>query len=263
VQEERSGFAATLREIGHERERALSGHPDPERLAAYGRGALSEAEEVAVQEHLALCRDCADLVLDLPLFAGEGAAPDEPGETEAGWEDLRERLGWGAPARDAAARRRERPSVFGPGGRAYLAAASAALAAGAALIWGMGQRADLKRLREPRANVRVVDVEDPGAIREVSQQPPVVELSRDSPQAVLLLYPQVRRPAGSLSARILDAAGRPRWEGRGFEPNENGAYSLTLTRGFLPAGSYVVELVGGQGAEESLVGRFPIEIVER
>jgi hypothetical protein len=42
-----------------------------DRLLAYYHGELPEAEADPVQEHLSLCRDCADLVLAIPAFLGD------------------------------------------------------------------------------------------------------------------------------------------------------------------------------------------------
>jgi anti-sigma factor RsiW len=61
-------------------------HPTPEELIGYVDGTLSAVREDAVQEHLSLCADCAELVLDLPLLrrgepeaAQVGEGPSPPG----------------------------------------------------------------------------------------------------------------------------------------------------------------------------------------
>lgn len=72
----------------------LDAHPDPERLAAYHAGELPPEEEGRVQDHLALCRECADLLLDLDGLAdpGFGAGADLSAK-EAVWQSLREEIG--------------------------------------------------------------------------------------------------------------------------------------------------------------------------
>ncbi len=50
-------------------------HLSPEDICAYHAGEKSPAEEARIQDHLAACRDCTSLLLDLATFA------DESGET--------------------------------------------------------------------------------------------------------------------------------------------------------------------------------------
>ncbi len=69
-----------LRELTDDslRRQGPGSHPSPETLTAYHTGELSAAAADAVQEHLATCRHCADLLLDLPAFL------DPPAEPESG-----------------------------------------------------------------------------------------------------------------------------------------------------------------------------------
>ncbi len=53
---------------GHGREAVLVPHPEPETLFAYQEGGLSAFERDAVADHLAVCRECTELVLDLEAF---------------------------------------------------------------------------------------------------------------------------------------------------------------------------------------------------
>lgn len=73
-------------------------HPDPEKLAAYHAGELSPEEEGRVQDHIALCRECAALLLDLDGLAdpGFGAEAGLSGK-EAVWQRLREEMAPQAP----------------------------------------------------------------------------------------------------------------------------------------------------------------------
>ena len=70
-------------------------HPDPDRLYAYQAGELTPEEDLEIQEHLALCGHCTELLLDVQSFTAP-PAQEEAGLSEferaAGWRQLRARL---------------------------------------------------------------------------------------------------------------------------------------------------------------------------
>lgn len=56
---------AAVRRVAEEWSRKIVDHPSRNELANYARGAVPTAEdEERVQEHLTLCRECAEVVLD-------------------------------------------------------------------------------------------------------------------------------------------------------------------------------------------------------
>jgi len=73
-------------------------HPAPEKLSAYQANELSPEEDNEIQEHLAQCTLCTELLLDLQRFL-DPPAEDLPREgvadfeTAAGWRELRGRMG--------------------------------------------------------------------------------------------------------------------------------------------------------------------------
>jgi len=71
-------------------------HPGSEVLSAYSARALPPEEELRVQEHLALCRRCRDLLLDFASFLETPLAERTEGVTDlaaaAEWRVLRERM---------------------------------------------------------------------------------------------------------------------------------------------------------------------------
>jgi hypothetical protein len=65
-------------------------HPEPDVLAAYHAGELTEPEERRLQDHLVGCPECAALLLDLDGLAdpGFGAGSLAPADQEALWRSL-------------------------------------------------------------------------------------------------------------------------------------------------------------------------------
>jgi hypothetical protein len=74
----------------------LIDHPGSEVLSAYSAHALPPEEELRVQEHLAVCRRCRDLLLDFASFLETPLAERTEGVTDlagaAEWRALRERM---------------------------------------------------------------------------------------------------------------------------------------------------------------------------
>ena len=69
-------------------------HPSVETLTAYHADELSAEEKARLQEHLAACRRCAEIVLDFDEFLAEPAGGPEVVslETAAEWRKLQKRL---------------------------------------------------------------------------------------------------------------------------------------------------------------------------
>jgi putative zinc finger protein len=72
-------------------------HPAPEKLAAYQAGELPPEEDDAIQEHVANCEICAEVLLDLQRFL-DLAPAEQPQqgvadfETAVEWRELRKRI---------------------------------------------------------------------------------------------------------------------------------------------------------------------------
>jgi hypothetical protein len=85
-----------LRLLAESERRSLGEHPTPEELAAYRNRELTEPEADRIRDHLALCHDCADLLLDLANFGHleppAGVAPASEEEVDRAWESLRSRI---------------------------------------------------------------------------------------------------------------------------------------------------------------------------
>jgi Putative zinc-finger len=96
MNDETDDLAGSLRVLaGEERRRqGPDSHPSVETLTAYHAGELTTATEEEVQEHLATCRHCTGLLLDLPAFLAPPESGADPGDADqhAAWQALRERL---------------------------------------------------------------------------------------------------------------------------------------------------------------------------
>jgi putative zinc finger protein len=98
-EETKPPFAEALRFLTDRERRRLADHLSPEELAGYHAGELAPEAEARIREHLALCRDCSDLLLDLvgfkKLTPPPGVAELTEGEVEEGWQAVRAKLGEG------------------------------------------------------------------------------------------------------------------------------------------------------------------------
>lgn len=64
----RGEIDASVRAYAAGQRRSREGHPTVEELVAYHRGRLAKEAEELLRDHLALCKDCARMLLDLEAF---------------------------------------------------------------------------------------------------------------------------------------------------------------------------------------------------
>lgn len=87
---------AALRHLAEQQRRSLTSHPTPPELAAYHAGELPPQAEAKILDHLAICRECSDLLLDLSGFADlkppEGVPELTDAQVEEDWQKLRSRM---------------------------------------------------------------------------------------------------------------------------------------------------------------------------
>ncbi len=97
MSDEKTSLTAALRHLAEQERRTPSEHATPGELTAYHEGTLAPAIEARVQEHLAHCKLCSDLLLDLAGFADLAPPPGVPELTDAqvaeDWQALRARMG--------------------------------------------------------------------------------------------------------------------------------------------------------------------------
>jgi hypothetical protein len=87
---------AALRHLAEQQRRSLTSHPTPQELAAYHAGELPPEAETRILDHLAICRECSDLLLDLAGFADlkppQGVPELTDEQVEQDWQALRSRM---------------------------------------------------------------------------------------------------------------------------------------------------------------------------
>lgn len=239
------------------RSQAGDPHPATEELAAYQAGELPAAAEARVQDHLAVCRECTALLLDLDDIGRTAAGdPVPPVGVETAWAGLVERL----PREEPVPSPRPLPRPSAPPRRWLPAAAAALLALSVGLsLWAARLQRTVEELSRPQLNAPVTDLR-PGPVRQGGEGPAVVELAPGSLSFTLLLNPpsavgveedhgiEIVRPDGTLV-----------WRGQGLRPNAFGSFSLTLSRRFLAGREYRIRLLGpGDGAA---IAEYPVKIV--
>ena len=224
--------------------RPAADHPPVEELAAYHHGQMAPARGEEIREHLALCPECSDLLLELEAFEADPA----PGAAQVGVVDFEEAAAWrhlsdrlqaaGEPVTAPAAappRRRRAAPAWAP------ALAAAALVACVGLGLGVAAlRTEVAELRRPQGDVPIVNLEPAGYTRS---EPETVSVGPGERFVVLLNPPSFPHPIEH-RVEILDGGGRRVWAGS-VRPTEAGNFHLGLSRSFLPPGAYRIRLHGG------------------
>jgi hypothetical protein len=196
-------------------------HPDPDRLYAYQAEELTPAEELEIQEHLAVCSHCTELLLDVQSFSMP-STQEEAGLSEfeqaAGWRTLRARLD-----QDGFFTRGRRPRH-----RVAAVAALFLLAVVGLSIYTLTREAPEVRTLDPLESHR-------GGPSEVESVRLPVLLVLRSPSEIS--YPEYQ-------AEIHDLAGRTVRSVSGLRQNKTFEVGLKLGRADLPPGEYRVTLLG-------------------
>lgn len=161
MDEEKPPLDAALRHLAERQRRSLTSHPTPQELAAYHAGELPPEAEARLLDHLAVCRECSDLLLDLAGFADlkppQGVPELTDEEVEQDWQALRTRMREGGGRKEEDKRAAEvvpiRP-VTPPAQRGWRASpwlpVAASLLAVLGFSFGLYQSVQLGRRSQPR-----------------------------------------------------------------------------------------------------------------
>jgi hypothetical protein len=262
----------TLRALLDRDRRGLDEHPTPETLEAYHAGDLPAAEQDALRDHLALCHDCADLLLDLVSFAEFTPQEQIPvladGEVEGAWQKLQPRLvAREEPAPPALKTEERLPAVAqiaerrrgGSGGefvprrrlvQAYAMAAGLFLGVVGLSVWGLSLKRQVGQEAELQVNIVTVDAVsekdrtrsgDDGEARAPGQKRFILDLAPDlaDPKEYSKYAAEIFR-AGVERQPIANVGGLVR--------SKDGSFSSELSGKLVPPGAYRVDFYGVNGS---------------
>jgi hypothetical protein len=240
-------------------------HPEPEMLAAYHAGELTEPEERRLQDHLVGCPECAALLLDLDGLAdpGFGAGSLAPADQEALWKSLQVEIGREEPAPASLApvvplRRRSPSTRWLPALAAALLAATIGLS-----VWVASLRRTVAELSLPQANAPVLDL-DADAARGEGEEGAVV-VSPGNRFLTLILTPAGERRYERYRVEIARAGGKAAW-GHDGALNSSGSLSVTVPLPALGSGRFQVRLFGldpGSPGGKELIEEHALRIDDR
>ena len=201
-------------------------HPSAEELVRHSHGELSGADQERVQDHLAICPDCARLRLALPQLATGGkAAANADSNAAEDFERLRSALVANQPSR-----------------LRYLALA-------AALLMAVGLGWVLARVRAPRDLQPAINLPVAVLSLDPSRQTTETLVVPSDAELLMVVVPLPADAAGGVyRVRVSHRASAYSWTSPPVEPRQ-GEITLTFgTRG-MPPGLYAftVDQLGATG----------------
>lgn len=245
---EPSGWEGPVRAVATELKGERGGHPTPDELLDYHADDLAPEERERIEDHLALCADCARTVLDLGSFPAveprrEADRLSRP-EIALEWQRFAAQL----PARPPA-----RPRRLAAPAWAYATAAVFAAAAVGLGIWAWSLSAAVERLAAPTARLHVADLlSEDAVVRAEGEAETVVQIPRGSERVVLLLNLTTGERLDGIAVEVTGPDGRRVLAQQGLPSTADGAYALDLPAASLVPGAYRIELT----ANGKIVARY-------
>ncbi|HEY8022717.1 MAG TPA: zf-HC2 domain-containing protein [Thermoanaerobaculia bacterium] len=244
-----------LRALAERQRRELGPHLEADELVGYRERALAPAETERVRDHLALCPECAGLLLELDAFSepSPAGAPElTTGEVEAGWRALAPRLA--AEKRPVALASRR----FGPVALPWALAATFLAGVIGLSVWTASLRRDLGEAMRPRGLAsQVLRAEGSERGDEASG----VAGDRDVDLTLVIDSGQV---SSAYEAEILDlASNRPLRRLEDLSTGELGNVHLFLPADALAPGNYRIALYPKGGDPRHPTARYRLTLAGR
>lgn len=225
-------------------------HPTVEEWIAYRCGQVPEADERPLQRHLAECRECVALLLDLESFL-RPPRPEAVGISE--FEVAAARRAVLAAVRRVATRRR----WYVP---ATLAASLLVGGLGLSIRSAVEHRRTVEELTQPQANVPILDLWPDPATRG-GWQSVAAEVPAEADSFILILNLADPAEYPDYEVELVDPEGEEIWRRRGFRMSAIGSnFTVSLSRHFLPPGEHAIRLHGVDGKRRVLLEEYPIRI---
>ncbi len=235
-----------------EEKQSTSGqHPEIDDLVAYHEGRLDGGARETLREHLALCRECSAVLLDLADFHHLEPASEDHRLSEADEEALKgvlkERL------REAA----EPPAKIVPFEPRRLRTSWKLLAHAAVLLLALGGFWTLTS--RPGSDVDVLYLRPDSARGSVAETFQVADWAK----SYLLVLGSIRlEEATRFHLEILDDGGKIVVRGADLHKDRDGTLNFRVPRRRLAAGTYEIRLLGDGSDEPLETYRLEIEVSE-
>jgi anti-sigma factor RsiW len=223
-------------------------HPELEELIDYYHEKLDSTAASRVRAHLADCRECTALVLDLEDFVQAESSPPMP-------EEIREaRLVARAVTWEARVEKLRKASLM---------AASLFLAVSVPLgiyFWGHGKQetSEVASLT-PEVNLPLLSLYPRSALRGARENR--LEIPAGTRWFHVVLTTDDLPPAADYQLVIVNAAGREVLSLDGLRPTPVGTFSIGLPAARVPDGTYELHLLRRTDGKKALVHEYPLEIV--
>jgi hypothetical protein len=265
MNDESEGLAGALGELAREARlrQGPGGHPSPETLTAYYSGELALPAEEELQEHLAVCPHCTQLLLDLPAFLEPPASHIESLDTaaDASWQEIRKRLP--GPPENAGKRSGAVPAwKAGPRRGLQLLAAAVLLAAIAVPLWIIGRR--LSSPPSPPALAELFPSEGKRGLPEPPLPPFIVHAEAASTALLVHLASEQPGLRFRVELRAIPAPGVP--AGRPIvlpvaKALDSRTLLLLLARRQLPPGQYQLRVLDTEQPSAEALGDYTLRVV--
>jgi len=246
VAQEHDELGAAVRAAAAEARDGLGPHLTPEELVIYHEGLVEGPESERLQDHLALCRACTGLLLELETFPGP--QPEDAAErlsdrqVDDAWTSFQARRAQAdvVPAQPTVSWRAVPQWVYAAAAIWFVATVGLGMR-----LAGLTQR--VEQLSQPRVNVALADLSPlDEAVRDAQQSWRPVRLAAGQAHALLALHAP-GASGGALYRAELVEVGRqrtrtPRWSHPALHTNADGLFTLQFARRSLPAGRYLLRL---------------------